>query len=205
MCAHYVCSFRIFLPDSHLLWSYSTTSPCSFYYLPLHCPTLLVISHAFYTHAACFKCLKMCVFALLCHAPLCFHKKDIYFPSQWAACVVQSYIYICIYFVVLGKGYLTFVACLQSLNFSLADFFCCFFVFASFFRSVGLFFGKVVERAEPSRKEEQAQAEARHLCDPVDNMDQNTKSRSGRTAAAAGSRQQATCDRMRQLSNISSC
>lgn len=35
--------------------------PSSFYYLPQHCPTLLVISHAFYTHAACFKCLKMCV------------------------------------------------------------------------------------------------------------------------------------------------
>lgn len=121
MCAHYVCSFRIFLPDSHLLWSYNEYL---LYYLPLQCPTLLVISHAFYTHAACFKCLKMCVFALLCHAPLCFHKKEIYFPSQWAACVVPFYIYIyvCIYFVVLGKGYLTFVACLQSLNFSLADF-----------------------------------------------------------------------------------
>lgn len=49
-------------------------------------------------------------------------------------CCAVLYIYICIYFVILGKGYLTFVACLQSLNFSLADFslllFCFRFVFS---------------------------------------------------------------------------
>lgn len=105
--------------------------------------------------------------------------------SSMCCTVIYIYMYVCIYFVVLGKGYLTFVACLQSLNFSLADFFLLLFCFRFVFSLCWPFFGKVVERAE------QAQAQARHLCDPVDNMDQNTKSRSGRTAAA-GSRQHAT-------------
>lgn len=108
-------------------------------------------------------------------------------------CCAVLYIHISVYILLfLAKATWLLLPACKVWTFLWPIFFCCFFVFASFFRSVGLFFGKVVERAEPSRKGgAQAQAEARHLCDPVDNMDQNTKSRSGRTAAA-GSRQHAT-------------
>lgn len=109
-------------------------------------------------------------------------------------CCAVLYVYISVYILLfLAKATWLLLPACKVWTFLWPIFFCCFFVFASFFRSVGLFFGKVVERAEPSRKGgAQAQAEARHLCDPVDNMDQNTKSRSGRTAAVAGSRQHAT-------------
>lgn len=106
-------------------------------------------------------------------------------------CCAVLHIHISVYILLfLAKATWLLLPACKVWTFLWPIFFCCFFVFASFFRSVGLFFGKVVERAEPSRKGG-AQAEARHLCDPVDNMDQNTKSRSGRTAAA-GSRQHAT-------------
>lgn len=111
-------------------------------------------------------------------------------------CCAVLYIHISVYILLfLAKATWLLLPACKVWTFLWPIFFCYFFVFASFFRSVGLFFGKVVERAEPSGKGgAQAQAEARHLCDPVDNMDQNTKSRSGRTAAAAaaGSRQHAT-------------
>lgn len=54
--------------------------------------------------------------------------------SSMCCTVSYIYMYVCIYFVVLGKGYLTFVACLQSLNFSLADFY--FFLLLFCFRFV---------------------------------------------------------------------
>lgn len=192
MCALYVCSFRIFLPDSHLLWSYNEYL---LYYLPLHCPTLLVISHAFYTHAACFKCLKMCVFALLCHAPLCFHKKEIYFPSQWAACVVLFYIYkyVCIYFVVLGKGYLTFVACLQSLNFSLADFFVAFLFLLRFFALLAFFSGKSLNAPSPA----EGRSRHRHRLD-IYATPSTTWTRTRRAEVAEQQQQQQAAGNMRQ-------
>lgn len=70
-------------------------------------------------------------------------------------CCAVLYIHISVYILLfLAKATWLLLPACKVWTFLWPIFFCCFFVFASFFRSVGLFFGKVVERAEPSRKEE---------------------------------------------------
>lgn len=75
--------------------------------------------------------------------------------SSMCCAVLYIYtIYVCIYFVVLGKGYLTFVACLQSLNFSLADFFLLLFCFRFVFSLCWPFFreSRWTRRAQQKRR-----------------------------------------------------
>lgn len=95
------------------------------------------------------------MFALLCHAPLCFHKKDIYFPSQWAACVVQSYIYIYLYIFCCSWQRLLDFCCLPA-KFELffGRFFSVAFLFSlRFFALLAFFSGKSLNAPSPVEKE----------------------------------------------------
>lgn len=130
-------------------------------------PLFLLLSTSALPHPSCYLTRFLhtrCVFQVLknvcllcCATPRFVFIKKIYIFHRNEQHVLCSliYTYICIYFVVLGKGYLTFVACLQSLNFSLADFFSVAFLFSlRFFALLAFFSGKSLNAPSPVEKEE---------------------------------------------------
>lgn len=135
-------------------------------YLPL----FLLLSTSAVPHPSCYLTRFLhtrCVFQVLknvcllcCATPRFVFIKKIYIFHRNEQHVLCSliYTYICIYFVVLGKGYLTFVACLQSLNFSLADFFLLLFCFRFVFSLCWPFF----RESRWTRRAQQEKEEHRH-------------------------------------------
>lgn len=99
--------------------------------------------------------------------------------SSMCCAVLYIYLYI---FCCSWQRLLDFCCLPAKFELFFGRFFSVAFLFSlRFFALLAFFSGKSLNAPSP--------AEARHLCDPVDNMDQNTKSRSGRTAAAGNMRQ----------------